>query len=91
MLQTKLNSGSVRLAKYIVAPKSLLWVRAMIGLLKYDIVDLPIRLKGNSKHISGNSLNPGWGVYNKDFGAASQSIASGIKLRLLRRLNFGRI
>ena len=50
----------------------------MIGLLKYDIVDLPIRLKGNSKHISGNSLNPLRGL-DKDFGAASQSIPSGIK------------
>ena len=29
----------------------------MIGLLKKAIVDLPIRLKGNSKHISGNSFS----------------------------------
>ena len=29
---------------------------AMTGLLKKTILDLPIGLKGNSKHISGNSL-----------------------------------
>ena len=55
----------------------------MIGQLK-SIIDLPIRLKGNSKRISGNSLSP-LGAQNKDLGATSQT---GVKLRLLRRLCF---
>ena len=43
----------------------------MIGLLKKAIVDLPIRLKGNSKRISGNSLSP-LGAQNKDLGATNR-------------------
>ena len=39
--------------------------------VKIGIVDLPIRSKGNSKHISGNSLSP-LGAHNKVIGAASQ-------------------
>ena len=56
----------------------------MIGQLK-SIIDLPIRLKGNSKRISGNSLSP-LGAQNKDLGATSQTLLNGVKLRLLRRL-----
>ena len=58
----------------------------MIGQLK-SIIDLPIRLKGNSKRISGNSLSP-LGAQNKDLGATSQTLLNGVKLRLLRRLCF---
>ena len=39
---------------------------------KNEIVDLPISMKGNSKHISGYSLNP-FGAKNKDLGAALQT------------------
>ena len=59
----------------------------MIGQLK-SVTDLPIRLKGNSKRISGNSLSP-LGAQNKDLGATSQTLLNGVKLRLLRRLCFG--
>ena len=54
----------------------------MIELL--TIVNLPFRLNGNSKRISGNSLSPF--VQNKDLGAASQTLLSEDKLRLPRRL-----
>ena len=53
-----------------------IWVRALIGLLKKAIVDLPISMKGNSKLISGNSLSP-LGAQNKDFGAVSQTFPTG--------------
>ena len=39
--------------------------------VKKTIVDLPIRMKGNSKRISGNTLSP-LGAQNRDIGAASQ-------------------
>ena len=48
--------------------------------------DLPIRLKGNSKRISGNSLSP-LGDQNKDLGADLQTLLTGIRFRLRRRLN----
>ena len=41
--------------------------------VKKATVDLPIRLKGNSKHISGNSLSP-LGAQNKHFGTALQTL-----------------
>ena len=41
--------------------------RTLIGL-----VDLPIRMKGNSKRISGNSLNP-LEAQSKELGATSQT------------------
>ena len=53
--------------------------------VKKAIVDLLMRLKGNSEFISGNSLSP-LGARNKNFGAASQSLVTGVKLRLRRRL-----
>ena len=53
--------------------------------IKKAIVDLPIRLKGNSKRNSVDSLSP-LGAQTKDFGAASQTLLTGIKLRLQRRL-----
>ena len=49
------------------------------------IVDLPIRLKGNSKRDSDNSLSL-LEAKNKDLGAASQTLPTGVKLRQQRRL-----
>ena len=58
----------------------------MTGLLiKNPIVDLPIKMKENSKRTLGNSLSP-WGVQDKDMGAASQTLLTEVKLRLRRRL-----
>ena len=48
-------------------------------------MDLPIRLKGNLKRISDYSLSP-LGAQYRDFGAALQTLLTGVKLRLLRRL-----
>ena len=45
----------------------------MIGLLKRAIVHLLIRLKGNSKCTSGNSLSPLW-AQKKNIGAALQML-----------------
>ena len=42
-------------------------------------VHLPIRLKGNSKRISGNSLSP-LEAQNKDMGTASQTLPTAVKL-----------
>ena len=44
--------------------------------VKKAIVDLPIRLKGNSKRTSGNSLSP-LEAHNKDLGTASQTLLTG--------------
>ena len=49
------------------------------------IVDLPMRLKRNSKRTSGNSLNP-LRAQNKDIGAVSQTLLTEVKLRLRRRI-----
>ena len=46
--------------------------------VKKAIVDLLMRLKGNSKCISGNSLSP-LGARNNNFGAASQTLLTGVK------------
>ena len=46
--------------------------------VKKTIVDLLMRLKGNSEFISGNSLSP-LGAQNKDFGAASQVLLTRVK------------
>ena len=49
--------------------------------VKEATVDLPIRLKGNLKRPSGNSLSP-LGAQKEDFGAASQTLSlTGVKLR----------
>ena len=61
-LRLKRNETLVKLVCK-TAPKSLFWT------VKNAIVDLSIKMKGNS---SGNSLSPG--VRNKDFGAASQTL-----------------
>ena len=53
--------------------------------VKKATIDLPIRLKGNSKRISSNSLTP-LGAQNKDISTASQSLLTSVRLRLLLRL-----
>lgn len=60
----------------------------MTGLLiKNPIVDLPIKMKENSKRTLGNSLSP-WGgeVQDKDMGAGLRRLLTELKLRLRRRL-----
>ena len=49
--------------------------------VKNAIVDLPIRVKGNSKHSSGNSLSL-LRAQNKDLGISLQTILTRVKLRL---------
>ena len=49
--------------------------------LKKAIVDLPIRLKGNSKRTSGNSLSL-LGSQKTDLDATSQTLLTEVKLRL---------
>ena len=49
--------------------------------VKKAIVNLTIRLKGNSKRTSGNSLSP-LGVLCMDFGTASQMLLTRVGLRL---------
>ena len=53
--------------------------------VKKAIVDFPIKLKGNSKRTSGNLLSL-LGAQNKDVVAASQTLLTEVRLRLLRRL-----
>ena len=58
----------------------------MIGLFKMPFhVDLPIKVKGNSKCSSSNSFSP-LGRQNKDIGAALQTLLTEVKLRLRRML-----
>ena len=52
---------------------------------KNPIVDLPIRLQRNPKLTFGNSLSP-MGDKDKDLGAASHTVLTGIRLRLRGRL-----
>ena len=52
---------------------------------KIAIVYLPITLRENLKRISGNSLGP-LGGDNNDISAASQTLLTGVRLRLRRRL-----
>ena len=49
------------------------------------IVNLPIRLKRNLKSISGSSLSQ-LGAKNKDIRAASQTLLTGVRLRLRQRI-----
>ena len=53
--------------------------------VKKAIVDFPIKLKGNSTRTSGNLLSL-LGAQNKDVAAASQTLLTEVRLRLLRRL-----
>ena len=53
--------------------------------VKKAIISSPIRMKGNSKRTSGDSLSP-LAAQNKDLCAASQTLLTGVKLRLQRRL-----
>ena len=48
------------------------------------IVDLPMRLKENSKRVSGNSSSP-LAAQNKDYGASSETLLTKVELRLRRR------
>ena len=57
---------------------------------KNPIVDLPIRLQGNPKLTFGNSLSP-MGDKDKDLGAASHTVLTGVRLRLRGRLKHGLI
>ena len=78
---------------YETAPKSLFWAPPVYQDLstchdwpvKKAIVNLPIKIKGNSKRTSGNSLNP-LGAQNKDLGTASQTLQNEVKFSLRRRL-----
>ena len=73
------------------APMSLFWARSCVpGLRHYlpveeVIVDVPIRMKENSKRTSCNSLGP-LGPQNKNIGASSQTLLTEVKLRLGCRL-----
>ena len=49
--------------------------------VKKGFVDLPIRLKGNSKPPSSNSLSL-FGAQNKDLSTASQTLQTKVKLHL---------
>ena len=71
----------------IVAPHlcTRIWVGEMIGMLKKAIVELPVRMKGNWKCISENSLNP-LGAQNRDLPPALQTLLTEVKLHLWRRL-----
>ena len=53
--------------------------------VKKAIVKLPISLKENSKRTSGYSLSPK-GAQNKDTVAASQTLLTGVRFLLRRRL-----
>jgi len=53
----------------------------MIGWVEKAIVDLPIKMKGNSKRTSGNSLTP-LGPQNKNIGAAWQALLTEVKFHL---------
>ena len=53
--------------------------------VKKAITDLPISMKGNLKHTSGNLLSP-LGAQNKDLKAPLQTIPAEVKLSLRRRL-----
>ena len=49
------------------------------------IVNLPIKIKGNSKRTPGNQLSP-LEPQNKDIGATSHTFLTEVNLRLQRRL-----
>ena len=49
--------------------------------VKNAIVDLPVRMKGNSNYTCGNSLSPLW-AQNKNLGSASQKLLTEVKVRL---------
>ena len=53
--------------------------------VKKAIVDLPIRMKRNSKRISGNKLSP-LSAKDKGIGATSQNLLTEVKFRLRHRL-----
>ena len=62
----------------------------MISPLKKTIINLPIRLKGNSKRTSSNSLSLVAEGSNKDLGAVSQTLLARLRLRLRAKPWLGR-
>ena len=50
------------------------------------IIDLPIKMKGNSKCSSGNLIVESVGGQNEHVGAASQTLLTEVKLGLRHRL-----
>ena len=62
----------------------------MISPLKKTIINLPIRLRGNSKRTSSNSLSLVAEGSNKDLGAVSQTLLAKVRLRLRGKLWLGR-
>ena len=56
-------------------------------LVTNDIVEMPIKMKGNSKRTSSISLSS-LGAQNKDLGAALQTLLTEVSLRLRRRPHF---
>ena len=66
-----------------------IWISTTIDWhVKNSIVNLAIRLKGNSKRISGNLSSP-LRAPKKDLVASLLSLLTGVKLRLQRRLSVG--
>ena len=53
--------------------------------VKNSIVNLPIRLKANSKHISSNLYSP-LGAQNKEIGTALQMLLTGVRFYVRHRL-----
>ena len=91
MPQTKLNSA-LWLIKSVC--KNELWdptcepgseYEPWLACQKKQNVNLPIRMKGNSKRTSGYSLSP-LGAHNRVIGAALQMWLTEVKLRLRSRL-----
>ena len=80
---------------YETAPKSLVWAPTRVFQdlstchdwpVNKAIINLPIRLKGNLKRISSNSLSPL--AQNKDIGTASQKLLNGVRWRLWRMRSY---
>ena len=55
--------------------------------VKSAMVNLPIRLKGNLKNISSNSLSV-FGAHNKDISPALRMSLTGLQLHLRHRVAF---
>ena len=55
--------------------------------VKKNIIKLLIRMKGNSKRTTGNSLNPS-GAQNKDLDATSQTLLTELRLNYVFNLGY---
>ena len=87
---TKLNSGSPSAKQYRnLCSRSPSLYQDLSACHDWPVqeafVDMPIKMKGNSKRTSGNSLSP-LGAQNNGIGAAAQTSLTDVKLRLRRRL-----